>query len=429
MTVAIQLSADELEGTKASISTLVVAVGDRVTEGDVLMELETDKVSMEVCAPASGVIKSLNVNVGDELEPDMVMGYISQETETENSSQATTETENTQEPIVESAASTSNEPLSDAMHDRLSPAVRRLVTEHSLTIADIKGSGKQGRITRKDIDEHLAQLAANPVTPPAGTPLGTPSGNKVVSQPDRAMPKTDYPQLNIESVTKPHSRIRKTIAEHMVTSLLHTAPHVTSVFEVDMSHVIEHRKWHKKSCERLGFPLTFSAYFAYAIAAAVKTVPEVNSRFHTDHLEIFQQVNLGVGTALGHKGLVVPVIRGIDSMQLYDLANALAKQTTKARDGKLTPDDLKGSTITISNHGVSGSLFATPIVINQPEVAIVGIGKLEKRAVVREVNGEDQIQIRPMCYVSLTIDHRALDAYQTNLFLSHFVQILENWEG
>ena len=138
---------------------------------------------------------------------------------------------------------------------------------------------------------------------------------------------------------------------------------------------------------------------------------------------------MGIGTALGDEGLVVPVIRDVDSKDLYEIAKALTEQTDKARQGNLTPDDLKGSTLTISNHGVSGSLFATPIIINQPEVAILGVGKLDKRAVVVEQNGEDAIVIKPMCYVSLTIDHRALDAHQTNLFLSHFVDIIENWEG
>ena len=138
---------------------------------------------------------------------------------------------------------------------------------------------------------------------------------------------------------------------------------------------------------------------------------------------------MGIGTALGDQGLVVPVINNVQSLSLYDIARELTNKTDKARNGSLTPDDLKGSTLTISNHGVSGSLFATPIIINQPEVAILGIGKLQKRPVVVEINGEDDLLIKPMCYVSLTIDHRALDAYQTNQFLRGFVDIIEKWEG
>jgi len=179
----------------------------------------------------------------------------------------------------------------------------------------------------------------------------------------------------------------------------------------------------------VGGKLTFTAYFAYAAAHACMEVPQVNARYHENYLELFDQVHMGIGTALGDDGLVVPVIRDVDSKDLYEIAIALTEQTDKARNRNLTPDDLKGSTLTISNHGVSGSLFATPIIINQPEVAILGVGKLQKRAVVVEQNGEDVMVIKPMCYVSLTIDHRALDAHQTNLFLSHFVDTIENWEG
>lgn len=190
---------------------------------------------------------------------------------------------------------------------------------------------------------------------------------------------------------------------------------------------MEHRKWHKKEFAELDVKLTFTAYFLAAMAKAVQVVPQVNARFHEDALEIFKDVNIGVGTALGDAGLVVPVVQQVNEMNLFEIAKALTAQTAKARDGKLTPADMKNGTITISNHGVSGSLFAAPIIINQPEVAIMGIGKLEKRVVVEEVNGADTMVIRPMCYVSLSIDHRALDAHQTNMFLAEFVRVIETW--
>ena len=163
------------------------------------------------------------------------------------------------------------------------------------------------------------------------------------------------------------------------------------------------------------------------MAKAVASVPQVNAKFHEDALELFEDVNIGVGTALGDDGLVVPVVHQVQSMNLFQIANALNIQTEKARTGGLKPSDMKNGTLTISNHGVSGSLFATPIIINQPQVAILGIGKLEKRVVVESVNDQDTMVIRPKCYVSLSIDHRALDAHQTNLYLSKFVEIIENW--
>ena len=152
-----------------------------------------------------------------------------------------------------------------------------------------------------------------------------------------------------------------------------------------------------------------------------------NSRWHADKLELFDDINIGVGTALGTKGLIVPVLRQVQRLSLKGIAAGLDELVEKARAEKLTTADIKGGTFTISNHGVSGSLFAAPIIINQPQSAILGVGKLEKRVVVREVGGVDTIQIRPLAYVSLTIDHRVVDGHQTNAWLSRFVEILESW--
>jgi 2-oxoglutarate dehydrogenase E2 component (dihydrolipoamide succinyltransferase) len=159
----------------------------------------------------------------------------------------------------------------------------------------------------------------------------------------------------------------------------------------------------------------------------MKASPSINSRWHDDRLEIFDDVNIGVGTALADKGLVVPVVCHAQNLSLLGIAKRLTDLTVRARDGKLTPADMRGGTFTVSNHGVSGSLFATPIIIAQPQSAILGVGKLEKRLTVREVDGVDTIQIRPLCYVSLTIDHRAVDGHQTNLWLTRFVDTIIGW--
>jgi len=164
-----------------------------------------------------------------------------------------------------------------------------------------------------------------------------------------------------------------------------------------------------------------------ACAEAMKAVPEINSQWHDDAVQIFSDVNIGVGTALGDKGLVVPVINNVQERNIFGVARELQEITAKARDNKLTPSDMKGGTFTISNHGVSGSLLATPIIINQPQSAILGVGKLEKRVVVRPLDGQDIMVIKPMAYVSLTIDHRVIDGHQTNNWLSVFVSTLENW--
>ena len=408
MTTELTISADELEGTTASVSVWLVNEGDIVSAGQPVLELETDKVSMEVCAHQSGVLSDIQVKVGEDVEADMALAHI-RPADTETVSEDSVAS--TEKDVEES----STETVENKAKRRLSPAVRRLMQENQLTAEEVTGSGRNGRVTREDVEQYLAQQQT---THEQNTAIKT----------DNSAP-TDTPTVSTTSRKVPHTRIRKSIADHMVSSLLHTSPHVTSVFEMDMSNIIAHRKWHKNACARVGGKLTFTAYFAYAAALACQEVPQVNARYHEDCLELFNQVHMGIGTALGDDGLVVPVIRDVDSKDLYEIAIALTEQTEKARNGKLTPDDLKGSTLTISNHGVSGSLFATPIIINQPEVAILGVGKLQKRAVVVEQNGEDVMVIKPMCYVSLTIDHRALDAHQTNLFLSHFVDTIENWEG
>jgi 2-oxoglutarate dehydrogenase E2 component (dihydrolipoamide succinyltransferase) len=207
----------------------------------------------------------------------------------------------------------------------------------------------------------------------------------------------------------------------MVQSLLHTAPHVTTVFEADLTAVLEDRQRKKEDFSRRGAPLTLTAYFLQATVAAIRAVPEVNSRWTDSALEIYDSMHIGVGTAL-ETGLVVPVLRDVQTLDLFATAKGLNDLVSKARDGGLTPSDVRGGTFTISNHGVSGSLVATPIIINQPQSAILGIGKLEKRAVVlTDEQGQERVGIRPQCYVTLTIDHRVMDGHQANRFLQTFV--------
>jgi 2-oxoglutarate dehydrogenase E2 component (dihydrolipoamide succinyltransferase) len=225
----------------------------------------------------------------------------------------------------------------------------------------------------------------------------------------------------------PHTPMRRRIAAHMVESLLHTAPHVTNVFEADLGAVLADRARRKAEFERKGLALTLTAYFAAAAVEALRAVPEANGRWSDDAILIPERIDLGIATALGDRGLVVPVIRDAGSLDLEGLAAALGELVRKARDDKLTQSDLKGGTFTISNHGVSGSLLAAPIVINPPQSAILGVGKLEKRAVVASEGGADRVIVRPRCYVTLTIDHRVLDGFQANRFMETFVRRLESW--
>ncbi|MGO2512382.1 2-oxo acid dehydrogenase subunit E2 [Marinomonas polaris] len=411
MTITLPVGA--LEGTAAVFSTWLVGEGDQVRKGDPILELETDKVSMEVCAENDGSIGKILATSGDNVDEKTILGYLNcgEQSEVDKAS-----VDKSLSPVAndasqnESVVEVAKFDVADDGSKRhlIGPAVRKLLRKHNLNLSSIDGSGKGGRVTRDDILAFLDTQAG-----------------KEQSYSNTSIPAEKSHGLKSKLV--PHTSMRKKIANHMVDSLLHTSPHVTSVFEMDMGRIIEHRKMCKMGFEEAGVKLTFTAYFLAASAKAMQKVPVVNSRFHDDCLEIFEDINIGVGTALGDDGLIVPVVKQVQEKNLFEIASALQQQTDKARQGKLATADMRDGTFTISNHGVSGSLFATPIIINQPQVAILGIGKLEKRAVVEEANGEDIIVIRPKCYVSLSIDHRALDAYQTNLFLSHFVEVIENW--
>lgn len=408
----------EQEGTKASVKTWLKQPGERVEIGEPLLELETDKVAMEVSAPASGVLAEILVADGGEAEKGALLGRIM----AGDSVPAGTPAAQTDSPGARAsvAAPVAATPLarSIATFDpalRLSPAVRRRLLETGLDPAAIAGTGRGGRITSTDVDQAAARLASAPVrsaeapvTPrasaaPAAPPAGPLTGRRI-----------------------PHDTMRRRIAEHMVRSLT-TAPHVTAMFEADFSAILAHRDASKAAFVERGVPLTLTAYIVLAVVEAMKAVPIVNSRWHDDFVEVFDDINVGVGTALGDKGLVVPVVHRAQTLSLLGVATRLHQATTAARAGTLTPADVQGGTFTISNHGVSGSLTAAPIVINQPQAAILGVGKVEKRVVVREIHGADAILVKPMSYVTLSIDHRVIDGAQTNAWLTRFVQAIETW--
>ncbi len=390
----------EQEGSKSTVRAWLKKIGDAVRRDEPIVELETDKVAVEVPAPADGVLASIALHEGDEAAPGAVLGVLSLVISDAAASRSGTQGQATARRALDSELAADAAPRDDEGREmRLSPLVKRLVAEHALALDAIAGSGRGGRITHKDVEAHIARGAAKPA---AGKPA-------------------------LKAGRIPHDAMRKSIAEHMSRSVA-TAPHVTAVFEADFSAIAMHRAKHKDAFAKAGAPLTYSAYIVRAAAEAMKASPNVNARWHDDCLEVFADVNIGMGVALGDKGLIVPVIHKAQTLSLKEIAARLADVTERARANKLKPADVQGGTFSISNHGVSGSLVATPIIINQPQSAILGIGKLEKRVVVREVDGADAILVRPMAYVSLTIDHRVLDGHQTNSWLTRFVEILENWK-
>lgn len=403
----------EQEGTKAVVRTWLKQVGDKVEVNDPLVELETDKVAVEVPAPAAGILREIILHSNDEAAPGAVLGRIAPAIDLGEEEAARPERggnpdeEGTPAPT---GATGNGEGRTLDPELRLSPSVKRALIQHDIDPSHIQGTGRGGRITRADVDKAVEMATTTHVGP------------RTTAQ-AMAVPPSD---ATIASHSVPHDRMRLRIAENMLNSVTQ-APHVTAMFECDFSAIMAHRARHKDAFARSGVKLTYTAYIVAAAAEAMKVAPAINSRWHDDRLEIFDDINIGVGTALGNKGLIVPVLRKVQSLSLQGIAGGLDKLVEKARAEKLSQNDVKGGTFTISNHGVSGSLFASPIIINQPQSAILGVGKLEKRVVVREVGGIDTIQIRPMAYVSLTIDHRVVDGHQTNGWLSRFVELLENW--
>ena len=368
----------EQEGTKAVVKSWLKKVGDPIRIDDPVVELETDKVAVEIAATANGTLSEILVADGAEVEPGTILGRI-----------ADGAVASADKAMGQGAGPAPAKPAGQKSGEddsRLPPGIRKLLSDHGLAARDVPFSGD--RLTREDI---LAEAGR------------------------RAKPAAGVTRI-------PHDSMRRRIAEHLAQSV-RTAPHVTAVFEADFSAIIAHRASRKSEYEATGAHLTFTAYFVAASVAAMKAAPAVNGRWYEDRIEIADDINIGVGTALGEKGLIVPVIHRAQTLSLLEIAQRLTALTEKARAGSLAQGDVRDGTFSISNHGVSGSLLAAPIIINQPQSAILGVGKLQKRAVVIG----DKVEIRPMCYVTLTIDHRVIDAFQTNAWLSRFVETLATW--
>ena len=390
---------DEQEGTKAVVRAWLKQVGDAVAENDPLVELETDKVTQEVPSPGAGVLAEIILDTDAEAVPGALLARI--EAGGEVPPIVRTEPRQRLTPSEPHQAQQGFDKLSSngAVETRLSPSVRRACLQHGIDPSRIQGTGRNGRVTREDVDRAVSSATVVSVGEPA-----------------TAQPRHFSPQ------DIPHDRMRLSIAENMARAVAEQ-PHVTAVFEADFSAVAAH----KTALASRGQKLSYTAYIVKAAAEAMAVAPAINGRWEKDRIAVSPTIDVGVGTALGEKGLIVPVVKDTGSLSLEQVGARLEDLTRRAREGKLDRSDVSGGSFTISNHGVSGSLLAAPIILHQGQAAILGVGKLEKRVVVREIGGQDAILVRPMAYVTLTIDHRVVDGHQTNAWLSRFVEILENW--
>lgn len=487
-----QLGESVVEGT---VTKWLKSESEQIDEFEPLVEINTDKVDTEVPSPASGTVLKRFVEEGQTVKAGTLLAVIGEPGEEipeapagegaraaaatdgkdggQPSAERTQPSSPPQPPAAErtqpSRPAEAEQPKRSAADlGFISPVVARVAAEHEVDLTRVHGTGSGGRITKKDVLAYVEQrgeaapeAGAKPAAPaapwdepasgelfrPTEEVFGTPAARGTAQERPQAAekrPQADKPQATRPSPAAPAAEptampgelqkldpVRSRIAEHMVRSK-HTSPHVTTVMEADLGRVIAHRNTHKASFERDGANLTFTAYFVAASVEALKQVPIVNSSWTEEGVLLHQQVNIGVAVSLGERGLIVPVVKNADQLSLLAIARSVNDLATRARQRQLQPDEVQGGTFTITNHGVSGSLIATPI-INQPQCAILGVGVLQKRPVVVETRGptgevSDTIAVRPMAYLTLTFDHRIIDGAIGDHFLATVVDRLQSWD-
>ncbi len=445
-----KLGESVVEGT---IMKWLVQEGDSVEEFDSLLEVESAKVNTEIPSPAQGVVLKILVPEGSTVKAGTVIAWVGEAGENipEAGLAGTPAVPSVaQEPAPETqstppAPSHASSEVSDtpAGRDRdlgfISPVVAKLAREKQVDLHKVPGSGQGGRITKKDVLAFLENQPLDSESEPEQAAWETPGEGDLfrpaeLQFPDRfkksqpaEQPQATHPAPAVHEAQKgdrlvPHTSMRRSIAAHLVKSVA-TAPHVTTVMEADFSAVVRHRQAHREEFAQQNVRLTFTPYFVLAAVAALKKFPAVNASWQEDGLLYHQAIQIGMAVSLGAEGLIVPVIKHADNYSLMGMARTVNDLANRAKKYQLKPDEVLGGTFTITNHGISGSLFASPI-INQPESAILGVGVIKKRTVVIA----DAIAIRPMVYLSLTFDHRVLDGASGDDFLAAIVQHLENWQ-
>jgi 2-oxoglutarate dehydrogenase E2 component (dihydrolipoamide succinyltransferase) len=411
--------------TEAAIITWYKNVGDTIETDEMLLEVATDKVDSEVPSTVSGVVEEILYKANDVIKIGEVIALI------RTDGRATTKKNKIKEEPVKSV-SAKEDPIKKSpitpwvkeaaaiqnVNTFFSPLIVSIAKTHHISfeeLARIPATGKEGRLRKSDLMQYIKEGRPYKFAP------------SIVKDP------TAYriPQLDLDKGTGkkiPMDRMRKMIADHMVYSK-HTSPHVTAYVEADLTDMVDWRHKNKAAFQKkYGEKLTFTPLFVSAVAKAIKEFPMINVSVDGDHVIVKEQINIGMATALPSGNLIVPVIKEADSKDLKGLASEVNALSAKARDNRLTADDISGGTFTISNVGTFGSLMGTPI-INQPQVAILAMGIIKKRAEVMETDQGDEIAIRSMMYLSLSFDHRAVDGYLGGSFLRRIADNLEQFDN
>jgi len=409
--------------TEGTIVNWFKSLGDWVEKDESLLLIATDKVDAEVPSPASGYLNEICYPENETVPIDTVIARLSQEKgaaktadkpSPKSDEPAAPEPEKKEQPVLQ-AVGASATPAADSNVEELrkvrsSPLVRRMAAEHNVNISQVSGTGISGRVTKKDF---LTYLEAQPAV--SHSPAPAAAARKPVDA-----GKYAYQPIASDRI-EPFSPMRSQIADHMVISR-ETSVHVTTVFEVDMTRIAKLRQKHKKRYEESGVKLSFMPFILNAVTRGISQYPVMNSAVVDRSVAYRQDVNLGMAVAVDW-GLLVPVIRNADEKSLLGLARSVGELAERARTRKLGPDDLQGGTFTVTNPGVFGSLFGTPI-INQPQVAIMCVGTITKRPVVTE---DDAIAIRHMMYLSLSFDHRVIDGATGDRFMKSVKDHLEQF--
>lgn len=414
-----------IEGT---LSRWLKQPGDQVEKYEPVLEIETDKVTTEVTAEEGGTLLEQLVAEGATVPVGTVLALIgtSEEAAVEKVVEKTAVSTPPPAPVEpipteQSPPAQISNGRTQALAGRISPVVGRMAAEHNIDLTRVAGTGKDGRITKNDVLAYLEALSQEPLSAAETAPLTRVSPAPAPASVSTLPQPTPPPQPLVGDELQPLSSIRRAIAEHMVRSK-QTSPHVSTFFEFDFTAVTAHRAAHKARFAQDGVNLTFTAYLVTAVAAALKQHPLVNSAWSAEGIILKKEINIGMATAIDD-GLIVPVIKNADSLSLLGIARAVNDLAERARRKQLKPGDVQGGTFSITNHGVSGSLFAAPI-INQPQCGILSVGTIEKR--VKVIN--DALAIRPMAYVGFTFDHRILDGAKADYFVGSIKQIIEGWQ-
>jgi 2-oxoglutarate dehydrogenase E2 component (dihydrolipoamide succinyltransferase) len=414
-----------IEGT---VARWLVNEGDTVTLDQIIVELTTDKVDVEIPSPCAGVVGKILAAVDETVEVGAPLAVIDETGAGAGVSEAPASPQQTQ---LAPPQSTPTEAKSAAPRNPApppTPLATRAASAAGIDPNTVSGSGAHGRVTRADVSAQASAPSASPA-PPAQAPMPSPPDlvapvRSAAPAARRASAQSFGTGVEEGDRVVPMTRLRKLVADHMVYSK-RTSPHVGAVAEIDMSAVSNLRKANKADFEKTqGIGLTFLPFIVHAVVRALRENPALNASVIEDSIVERRAVNIGIAVET-EKGLMVPVIRNADRLSLAGVAAAIEDLSTRARTKKLSADDLRGGTFTISNPGRKGNLYGFAI-INQPQVGILRMGEMVKRPVVRTVNGEDAIVIRAMMHLALSYDHRAVDGSPANAFLFRVRELLES---